>query len=289
MRALTSDRPRRGFTLAELLVALVLFGVVSAAAFRVLNVNQRFYAAASDRITLTQGVRGTSVILPAVLRQLDASEGDITSMSATTIVVRAYRQLGFICVPPVLGGVLTNRTIIVRQTPLYGARGFDAASDSLLIFYDADPEVRTDDGWLIGRVEVVAAANCPDGTPGVRLLTSLALNGMTNLAGAVGPGAPVWGYEPVSFRAQQIGSKWYLTLRTVNGTQPLVQLTGSNGLSFTYRDSTGAVTAAPARVAQIDVNLRAMSDRPTTQATGGLAQSVDSLVMQISLRNNRRY
>jgi hypothetical protein len=282
-------RSRRAFRLAELLVALVLVGLVTAAAFRVLNTNQRFYAAASDRMNLQQGVRGAAVVLPTVLRQLDASEGDIRAMSATSLSVRAYRQLGFICDPPVLGGLLTARTMILRQTPFYGARPFDAATDSMFIFYDGDPEVRTDDGWMLSRVESVGTANCPDGTPGIRLQGSPSLNGLLNTVGAVPVGAPVWGFEPVTFKAHQVGSNWYLALQSTQGTQPLVQTTGSSGLTFTYRDSTGAVTATPANVAQIEVNLRAMSDRPTVQTGGGLAKSVDSLVMQISLRNNRRY
>src|SRR5207247_11402494 len=85
------SRGRRGFTMVELLVALVLLGIVSAALYRVLVNNQRLYMAQTQRIDLSQNIRAAGSILPAEFRELDASEGDITAMSATSITIRAMR------------------------------------------------------------------------------------------------------------------------------------------------------------------------------------------------------
>src|SRR5438093_10941367 len=101
---LTSVRARRGFTMVELLVALVLLALVSAALYRVLVNNQRLYLAQTQRIDLSQNIRAASNILPAEFRELDAADGDITAMSATSISIRAMRWLSFVCIPPVLGG-----------------------------------------------------------------------------------------------------------------------------------------------------------------------------------------
>src|SRR5260370_42614846 len=119
---------RRGFTMIELLVALVLLGIVSAAVYRVLVNNQRLYMAQTQRIDLSQNIRAAGSILPAEFRELDASEGDITAMTPTSITIRAMRWLGFACNVPPLGGPLGAGSVIVRGgapgQPLFlGARG----------------------------------------------------------------------------------------------------------------------------------------------------------------------
>src|SRR5438874_7291355 len=140
---MSPSRARRGFTMVELLVALVLLGIVSAALYRVLVNNQRLYQAQTARIDLSQNIRAAGSILPAEFRQLDASESDISAMSATSISIRAMRWLGFACTPPVLGGALNGTSLIVRggapgQPVFYGARGIDNTKDSLLIYYDGN-------------------------------------------------------------------------------------------------------------------------------------------------------
>src|SRR5713101_134527 len=97
---------RRGFTLVEMMIALLLLGLVSAAVYQVLVNNQRLYMAQTQTIDLNQNLRAAAAILPAEFREIDAVDGDITAMSATSITFRAMRKLAFICVPPVLGGGL---------------------------------------------------------------------------------------------------------------------------------------------------------------------------------------
>ncbi|HXO85018.1 MAG TPA: prepilin-type N-terminal cleavage/methylation domain-containing protein, partial [Gemmatimonadales bacterium] len=89
---------RRGFTMIELLVALVLLGIVSTAIYRVLVNNQRLYMAQTQRIDLSQNIRASNTILSAEFRELDAFDGDIIAMSADSILVRGMRWLSFVCV-----------------------------------------------------------------------------------------------------------------------------------------------------------------------------------------------
>src|SRR5437667_9994140 len=109
-----SARARRGFTMVELLVALVLLGLVSAALYRVLVNNQRLYMAQTQRIDLSQNIRAAANILPAELREIDAADGDIIAMAPDRLEVRAMRWLGFTCVAPVLGGGLNALTMVIR-------------------------------------------------------------------------------------------------------------------------------------------------------------------------------
>ena len=68
---------RRGFTLIELMIALVLLGLVSTAVYKVLVNNQRVYLAQTQTIDLQQNIRAAAAILPAEFRELDAADGDI--------------------------------------------------------------------------------------------------------------------------------------------------------------------------------------------------------------------
>src|SRR5438046_2476545 len=65
---LMSSLARRGFTMIELLIALVILGIVSAALYKVLVTNQRTYLAQTQRIDLQHNNRAAATILPAALR-----------------------------------------------------------------------------------------------------------------------------------------------------------------------------------------------------------------------------
>ena len=93
---------RRGFTLIELMVALVLLAIVAGGIYQVLVTNQQTYLAQTQRIDLQQNLRAGVTILPADFRELDPADGDILVMTATQIQLRAMRQLSFLCTPPVL-------------------------------------------------------------------------------------------------------------------------------------------------------------------------------------------
>jgi prepilin-type N-terminal cleavage/methylation domain-containing protein len=282
---------RRAFTLVELLVALVLLGVVSAGVYKVLLTNQRLYHSQTQRIDVQQNLRAAATIFSAEFRELDAVDGDIKAMSGNSITIRAMRQVAFICDPPVLGATL-NVDLTVRAEPMYGSRIFNPTSDSLLLFYDGDPSTRMDDAWHLAKLNAVVNQNCTDGKPGWKLSATLAAV-PANLAGGVTVGSPVRGFETVSYAAYlSSDSKWYVGLKTANGTQPLIgPIIGSTGLGFTYYKVDGTTTAVPALVARIRVTVRERTAQPVQQGGvgGGLVTKVDSVTTQVSLRNNPRY
>jgi prepilin-type N-terminal cleavage/methylation domain-containing protein len=304
---------RRGFTLIELLVALVLLGLVTASVYRVLVNNQRMYLAQTQRIDLAQNIRAASNILPAEFRELDASEGDIIAMGPDFLEIRAMRWTGFICQIPVLGGALNPVTMTVRGgapgTPLFFAsRPINIATDTMLIYYDGNQSVRTDDfwarGWFVGA-NPITAQNCPAVPPapglpggpaqaGIQVTMGVNLLGLgPNAAGAITVGAPVRGWERVRYQLyQQPGdTSWYIGYKPGNGTmQPLIGPLLSNGMSFQYFNSAGAITAVPAQVARIDIVVRARSVQ-AVKKNGQVSKKaiVDSVTTSVTLRNNRRF
>ena len=48
---------RRGFTLVEVLLALIIMGVVTGALYRLLNTNQRLALAQAEQVSLQSNVR----------------------------------------------------------------------------------------------------------------------------------------------------------------------------------------------------------------------------------------
>ncbi len=299
---------RRGFTLIELMIALVLLGIVSGAIYQVLVNNQRVYQAQTQQIDLQQNLRAAATILPGEFRELDAADGDIQGpLSATSMTIRAMRKLGFICVAPVLGGGVGNISITVRKTPMFGRTLSFGGNDSLLVFFEGKATSRNDDTWLPAQVKGVTGGTCvldpnPLNQGFVLQLQPQWLGAVDgtgkavyNWAGAIPRGSPVRQFETVTYRVYQASDgKWYLGYESVYPPatiQPLIgPLTGSAGVEFDYYDSTGAVTTVPNQVALIDIHLRAQTATPVRSggAQGAIDYKVDSLTTRVALRNNPR-
>jgi len=294
---------RRGFTLIELMIALVLLGIVSTAVYKVLVSNQRLYTAQTQTIDLQQNIRAAAAILPAEFRELDAADGDIKGMTATSLRIRAMRELAFVCADPVLGGGIGQITLAVRQTPIYGTRQTFSRGDSILVYWEGDPTTRTDDKWLPAQLQQDAAPGfCADSqvaTNPAYLLTLQPqwINDPTlNRGGAITRGAPLRGFDKIAYELYQAAApdtNWYLGQRNPasGGTiQPLIgPLIGANGVTFSYYDSVGVVTADSSKVAQIGFVLRARTASPIRSAgTGVQDYKVDSVVTWVALRNNPR-
>jgi len=282
------------------MIALVLLGLVSTAVYKVLVNNQRLYLAQTQTIDLQQNIRAAAAILPAEFRELDAADGDIPAMGPDSIQMRAMRQLAFVCNTPALGGGLGQLTLNIRQTPMYGNRATFNQNDSLLIYWEGNPTSRADDKWVVGQVKtVVAGPVCADsgGVNNQGFTLTFQPQWMAdptlNIANAITRGAPVRGFDVVTYRVYQgADGSWYLGQRNLSqggNIQPVVgPLTGANGVTFSYYDSIGTVTALPAQVAQIQIVLRARTTSPIRGADGVQTYKVDSVVTRVSLRNNPR-
>ena len=290
---------RRGFTLIELMIALLLLGIVATGIYRVLVSNQQIYLAQTQRIDLQQNIRAALTLLPADFREIDAADGDILKMAGTSITIRARRSLAFICNPPVLGGGLGGITMTVRQQPFFGSRvPFDTSYEGLWIYYEGNPTTRTDDSWVRADIKSIQSQNCPgapisDGAPGYQItLDPFLQGGQLNVAGAITNGAPVYSYRQTTYSLYQSGtdSRWYLGLKdTSNAIQPIIgPLIGSNGLEFRYYDVNGNTVTDSSRVALIEIRLRAQTQAQVRSASTGLGYQMDSVVTSVALRNNAR-
>ena len=311
----TRPGARRGFSLPELLVALVLFALIGGAIVKTLSTGQRAYDAQVQHVDMQQNMRLASSILTNELRELDASDGDIQAMDSVSIRMRSMRQVGIVCTLPVLGGalaaqVLSGVTFAVRDT-LQSIRYF-APADSVMVLYEGDPASRADDSWLVGSVfngtdpGTGALTNCTDvaGRQGRLFKVNLyfdntATPAQLNAANNVPVGALIRAFQSVTFKRVQVGTNWYVGFDSAGvaaTSQPLVgPLVDSLGLKFTYYDSLNTLLAAPYtatvrnKVARISIALALRTASQIRRNTGSPTYDVNRTTLEVALRNNRRF
>ena len=86
-------RTRHGFTLIEVLIALVIMGIVTGAVYQLLNTSQRLSLAQAEQVSLQSNVRTGSVVVPNELRELNTVPASTvfssrSSLGTTTEPVR---------------------------------------------------------------------------------------------------------------------------------------------------------------------------------------------------------
>ena len=281
-------RREKGFTLAELLVVLVLASVVAAAICQALQSNQRFYRSQSQVLDVEEGLRAVAQLLPAELREPNARGGDVIATGRDSITLRAMRSLGVICSPP----NVSAGAVVIADSLSFGWRAVDPSRDRALVFRDGDESSADDDRWLdFGVAGTSPGATCGDGSAG----TVLRLTGPTSELDGVSSGSPLRTYERVTYRlyTDDQGLSWLGERGYSDGAwSPLSPVAGplrrAGGLSFDYYDSAGAPATLASGVARIGVSVRGLSAGPIAvpgRATSG-RQYADSVVAQVTLRNN---
>lgn len=285
---------RRGYTLVEILIGLVLASLIGGAVYRVMVESQRITRSLNGRVDAQQSARTAAMYLSTALREVAASEGDIVVADATELRFRAMRWTGITCTA--LASASGNLTVTLRNTQTWGYRAPSAASDSLILFNENDPETRADDAWLFGGISAVTTGQtCTDGSAGTQLTFAITAGSGGNAAALAGftVGSPARGFqhEELTLYTATGGSRWlgYRTMAsggTWTDVEPLVGPLTSAGLALAYYDTLGTATTNLARIASVGVTVRSQSIERTT---GGAANLSDSVVTRIAVRNNRRY
>ena len=283
---------RRGFTLVEIVVVLGLMGIILGAVYQSILATQRTTSTQIQRIDLHQTTRAAALYLSNMMRELDAAEGDILLSQATLLQFRAMRWTGILCSIPFEAAGQVQFTI--RRDLLFGVRGPDAALDSVLLWKEGDPAIRTDDVWLIGGLQSSAAGVCPsDGSAGSTLRVVITAASGGNAAATVGMtvGSPLRGFQVEELSLYPQGADYWMGRRTADRTgvwetlRPLVGPLMANGLAFSYLNAAGGVPALTTGIASIGVTVRGRSARQVS----GFGYMQDSIVTRVTLRNNARF
>ena len=280
-------RHRRGFTLVEILVSLVVMLIVSGAIYQLLNSSQRLSRSQAERVSLQSNVRSGALIVPTELRELatfvggNADQNDVLNIPAggTDITYQAMRGIGFVCQLPT--------ATEIRIARYSGYRDPQATRDGLYVFIDGTDATSTDDVWLQLAVTGASASTC-GATPAIALTVSPSNTVLQTLPN----GTPVRVYEKMQLQLYtDAGGKSWLGARSVNtgeAIQPVLGPLTSNGLALEYLDASGSITTDLTAIKSIRVTIRGVTDRNINLGSGssGTLTSVqDSLVTQVVLRN----
>jgi prepilin-type N-terminal cleavage/methylation domain-containing protein len=279
-------RYRRGFTLVEILVSLVVMLIVTGAIYQMLTSNQRLSRAQAERVSLQSNVRSGALIVPTELRELNTviggniDQNDVLTALAGDITYRAMRGIGFVCQTP------TATEIRLARSSYSAYRDPQPTRDAVYIFIDGNQDVSTDDSWLPLAVTGVSTGSTCGGAPAITLTVP------TAALTAVPIGTPVRIYEVMQLQLYVNGGKSWLGARSVSAgeaIQPVLgPLTAGNGLALQYLDVLGNPTTDVKAIKSIRVTIRGVTDQNINLGSGssGTQASVqDSLVTQVVLRN----
>jgi len=313
---------RRGFTLVELLVSMVLISVIGGAIVKVFTNQQAFLRSTSDLGTVRNQLQTAASILPADLRSVSTAGGDIIAMTDSSITVRTTIAVSIACTGVAGGTVLTllpSGTLTAPNNAAVTARFSSssltpAAGDSVFIWDEGATTAASDDQWVAANGAPYVIANngvastvgaCPDlgtyapaGTLATRAATVLTLTGALRTSFA--NGAPVRVTRRVRYGLYQssVDGKWYLGFWMANsnlvgyqyvaGPFRSYSATGASGLRFRYYTAAGAEIVDMTRltdVARIDITARAESEQAIS--LGGKTAKIysDSAQVAVSIRN----
>jgi hypothetical protein len=300
-RAVTRSR-RSGFTLIELVMVAVLAVLVLGGMMNVLVRQQRFYRGTADLLEARSQTRQAAGILPSELRSISPVGGDIVAMSDSSLEFRATVGSSVICT--ISGGEVVMPPTNPSRGNIASTWGAEpAVGDTVLIYTDGPTTSVTDDQWLpyeISSTTTVTGA-CPTATG----LTLAADASKTSLKFAVvgGLGASIVAGSPMRFtrRARYslyaaANGQWYLGYCSpscgVGGPSPIAgpfvpHSDVAPGLSFTYLNANGVVTATPAEVAQVSILVRAQAKNSVSLAGFTTKVARDSLRFTVGLRNRQ--
>jgi prepilin-type N-terminal cleavage/methylation domain-containing protein len=317
-------RARRGFTLAEILVALTLVGFVVGGILAIVVKQQRFYAGAADMIDLRDNIRTIGDLLPAELRAASPRDGDLipfngAALTDSALDFRATTGASVVCTIPAADAIII---------PPYGSKGNagltswisqPVVGDSIYVLLPGLPNAKpvVPDSMIPYEIKAITTAQvCPVGSgftataseaaQGMRI--ELSANLVTRPDGRVHiTGAPLRFHHRVKYSLYRstADGKWYLGYRDFNdkraakwsAIQPVAgpllpySTSGASGLSVTYHDSAGTQITSVAdarRIRRVDMTVRGQTSAKLR--TEGLSKTAngfyrDSLRVSVALRN----
>ena len=270
---------RRGFSLIELLVGLVLGVFVLSGVVQMMIVQGRGYRKQREIIDVRETARGAAALLAWDLRQSVVGGSPMAAMGPGMVALRSPRGLGTIC----------------AKHPLLARYGLWKTGGNILAGIDDSALV-----YQLGRDKWTALKITAVGTPAAMGVTACAWPGARPpdvvVEFAVGAktdtsyikvGAPFRSFRRVEYAEYQLNNRWWLG-RKVGAATSYDQLTGplvspANGLTFAYYDTLGAVTTNPSAVGSIAFTLRTESFKNTYVGTTYVYQR-DSLTTKVALR-----
>lgn len=267
---LTARRPPSGFTLAEVLVGLVVAAVVGTATMTI-AVRQGHLAFALEQVMESRrALREGADALRYDLRSTAPQHGAIYSIGASFVEFRMATGFSILC------GLDSTRTLLVFPGRTLSAPNLTSwivapePGDTVMIFSAGSDSVRWDT-HAVASAPMTGRLCSPNFVAAGADASTLAIRVAAPVASDVGAGAVLRFVRRARYELYRAADGgWYLGFvdclstraRPCATVQPMSGPYTRGGLQFRFLDSADAQTTDPRRVARIDVVLRAQSAAP---------------------------
>ena len=308
---------RRGFSLVELIVAVLVASVIGTALVVTLRNQERFYSSATEIVGLRSQLRDAGDVLVSDIRGAAVARYGLQLMTDTAAEFFATLGSSIICVSPGGRTLFLPPATLSSGTVLTSLLASPDTGDLALIY--SMPGGNPDSArWVESRISSFASRSLATSCPASSGFTSSmdAAAGRTGFALTlpVAPSAGIRKGAPVRFLRRgryslyrSSDGDWYLGYRRCNAIGRSVCTTvqpvsgpylsysrngaGTGGLAFRYFDGNGVelldASLSPT-IARIDVVLRGETRRAVSLAGDARARYRDSAVVTISPRNRVR-
>jgi type II secretory pathway pseudopilin PulG len=281
---------RRGTSLVELIVVIVLLAAIGSATLGVVLHQERFYREQASAIDSRASVRDAVSVLQSDLRALTPLDGDLYAIDPDAVEFRATLAQSAICtIAPSRQSITIPPEHLASGAPITWLGTQPEPGDTLLVLAT---DSTLGDSWQ-RHVLTAAPSNagsCPTSsgltTSVAESAAALTLTFSPPFDTAIAPGTLVRVVRRARYELYRASdSRWYLgyldclgsRATPCNSVQPVSGPFAPSGVQLAYLDRAGAATADPFRVARIDV--LAIASRSSSPAT------LDSLATTIALRN----
>jgi prepilin-type N-terminal cleavage/methylation domain-containing protein len=300
-------RSRRGFTLIEMMMGLVLTMMVGGVIYELLLRNQRVSRIQTEHVGMQENVRAGALIIANELREVGydsipplavatlvagagaptAGASDILVAQSGRIRYKAMRGVGFLC-------ALAGNTAVVTASSAVGIRA-PAVGDSVSIYVEGDPDTNTDDAWINAGITALPNQNCPGGAAGIAMTLGYPVWLSGGWTAQVQTGAPVRLFDVMEMQTVADNGRSWLGLRSVTAGEALQPVIGPladstaavRGLRFRYRDRNGVETAVLKDIRAVQIDLRGITDQ-ATRKSGHFAVDSLALTTRVAMRNTLR-
>jgi prepilin-type N-terminal cleavage/methylation domain-containing protein len=279
VRRATTTRNPRGFTMIEVIVALVVGMIVLGSVVQLLIVQGRGYRKQREQVDVRETAREAAGLLSWDLRQAAVAGSPFAVMGSNSVTIRGFRGLGTVCA----------KHALLARYGLWKTGGNIQATvdDTALVYQIGRGQWNKLKITAVGTPAAMGVTACA--WPGARppdIVVEFAVTASTDTS-YIKVGAPFRTFRRVQYGEYQQNNRWWLG-RKVGAAASYELLTGpllapaSNGLAFTYYDTLGAVTANPAAVGSVAFTLRTESFKNTISS--GSQYEHDSVTTKVAVR-----
>lgn len=279
-----------GFTLIEMLFAMVVGMLVLGATYELLTGQRRLYHVQREAGDATESTRAAVALLSRELRQAAPGNGDIYDMQPNAVTIRVIHGAGIACSHMDDG---SERRFGLQE---FTGQHSTSSEDSALVY------LVNSGSWKAFEVTNTWGLNPAAGLPDCfwgdtsanwpQPQAKVQVDGDSADLAAIQVGSELRLFRATEYALVQSNNRWWLGRRL--GSEPDTQIVAGplkspadSGLLFTYFDSDGNVTNDPASVARIGLVLRAESFAQVRGGPTGLRTVLDTASTMVFLRNSQ--